>query len=524
MAISITGFGGEIPRVEARLLANSAAQVARTVKLEDGSITPLRVPTLEKALASTALTIFLDGDDWLTWPAVVSVVPAPIAEDRLYVTGDGAPKVIAAGATYPLAVPAPTRALVASIQTGSPDPELSSTILYTYTWVTTLDEESEPAPLSNALLWSEGLNVVLSGFALPPAGRPIDRMRIYRSQTSALGETLLYLIKERAVSAAGFTDLAGENDIQEQLPSLDYNAPPANLSGLVPMPNGMMAAFVGKKLYFCEPYRPHAWPEKYILTMDYEIVGLGVFGSAVAVMTRGQPYIVAGTAPDTMSMEKLEVNLPCVSARGIVDLGYSIAYPSPEGLVVINTSGAQLVSRNLITRDQWQRLKPASFVASVHSGRYVTSYTPISGSPATLVIDLSGEQPFITHADAHATAMYYDIETSRLFYAEGLEILEWDALTAAPDMFTWRSKIFALAGHVNFSCFLADVEQMAGADTLSFTARIIADGRQVASVQTVNQVARLPSGFLARNWEIEVESNAKVTALALAFSPTELSA
>jgi len=36
----------------------SAAQVARTVRLEDGSIAPLRVPTFAKALSSTALTIF----------------------------------------------------------------------------------------------------------------------------------------------------------------------------------------------------------------------------------------------------------------------------------------------------------------------------------------------------------------------------------------------------------------------------------------------------------------------------------
>lgn len=518
--ISLTAFGGEIPRVAARLLAQSAAQVALGVKIEDGALAPLRRERLVQALTTPPQTIFLDGDEWRTWPNPVSVAPAPIAEDRLYVMGDGAPKIIAGGTTFALAVPAPAVALSTVVESGELDTDLMSTVLYTYTWVTTLDEESEPAPLSAGLLWSDGLSVRVTGFTLPPAGRPIDRMRIYRSQTSALGETQLYLIKERPVSSAAFIDIVADNPIQELLPSLDYNQPPAALRGLVAMPNGMMAAFVGKRLYFCEPYRPHAWPEKYILTTDYEIVGLGVFGSAVAVLTKGQPYIVAGTAPDTMTMEKLEVNLPCVAARGIVDLGYSIAYPSPEGLVVINTSGAQLVSRNLMTRDQWQKLNPASFVASVYSGRYVAAYAPVTGDPATIVIDLSGEQPFITRADMAATAMFSDILTGQLYYAAGNAIHEWDAPSQQPGTFVWRSKIFALPAHANFGAFLADVETI-GDEPPQFVARIYADKLLRASVTTTNTPARLPSGFLARDWEIEIESNCRVTAVALAFAPSE---
>lgn len=518
--IRITPFGGETPKIDASLLQNGSAQRALDIKLEEGTLLPIRQPRVVEQLTSSAMTIYLNGDDWLSWPAVVNVAPAPIAEDRLYVTGDGAPKIIAGDVTYPLAVPAPSRALIASLGAGTVNPDQSQTILYTYTWVTTLDEESEPAPLSNELLWSQGINVTLTGFIAPPAGRPIDRMRIYRSQTGALGDTLLYLIKERAVSTASFVDISGDNPIQEQLPSLDYNQPPAGLSGLVAMPNGMMAGFVGKRLYFCEPYRPHAWPEKYILTTDYEIVGLGVFGSAVAVMTVGQPYIVAGTAPDTMTMERIEVNLPCVSARGIVDLGYSIAYPSPEGLVTIGTGGAQLVSRALISRDQWQKLKPASFVAGSFAGRYMAAYTA-GAVTSVLIIDLTGEQPFITYASDHATAMFNDIATGSLYYVRGAQILEWDAIDSPPGSYTWRSKRFVHGGHINYGVFQADADPLDGAAP-AFTARLYADGALKATVTRPNDVCRLPSGFLARVWEVELVSNMKVRAIALASSPSEL--
>jgi hypothetical protein len=519
--IRLTRFGGEIPRVAPRLLGDVAAQVARNVRLEDGALAPLRLPAVVQAVTGSVKTIYPDGDAWLTWDKAVAVAPAPIAEDRLYITGDGVPKVKVGATTYALAVPAPSSALTSVLETGEPDSEISATVLYTYTWVTALDEESEPAPLGDGVLWSEGLNVVLTGFQAAPADRGIDRMRIYRSQTSALGETELYLIHERSASTASFTDVVANNPIQELLQSIDYNAPPDGLAGLVAMPNGMMAAFMGKRLYFCQPYRPHAWPEKYILTTDYEIVGLGVFGSAVAVLTTGQPYIVAGTAPDTMSMEKMEVNLPCLSARGIVDMGYSVAYPSPEGLVIINTSGAQLVSRNLMTRDQWQRLTPSSFVASVYSGRYIASYTPAAGTSATIIVDLSGEQPFITHADLHASAMFSRIEGGQLYFVSAGAIREWDAPSAPVGSYVWRSKLFALPSYGNFGAFLADAEAPDGSPP-SFAARIYADGVLRATVPTINQPARLPSGFTARTWEIEIESNCRVTALAIATSPSEL--
>lgn len=521
MSIRVTSFSGEIPRIDAHLLGPSNAQVAQNVKLEDGTLSPLRERLLIETLPAPAQTIYLDGDDWLSWPVAVNVAPAPIASDRLYITGNGAPKIMAAGTTYDLAVAAPTSAPVAALVSGTPDPDLSSTILYTYTWVTAFDEESEPSPLGNPLLWSPGLDVTLSGFSAVPAGRAIDRMRIYRSQTSALGETILYFIHERAAGTGDFVDAVDSNPIQEQLATTDYNPPPAGLVGLVSMPNGMMAAFMGKSIYFCEPYRPHAWPEKYILSTDYEIVGLGVFGASLAVMTTGQPYICAGTAPDTMSMEKLEVSLPCIAPRGIVDLGFSVAYPSPDGLVVISSGGAQLVSRNLITRDQWMRMNPTSFIAGLFSGRYLASYTA-GADTGIIVIDLTGEQPFITRSEGHADAMYTEIRTGALYFLDGDDIYQWDALSQPPGVYVWRSKKFQLPSAVNFGSFLAD--GVAAAVDPAFVARIYADDALVASIPVINRVQRLPSGFLARTWEIEVESNFRISGLALGFSPTELAA
>ena len=410
------------------------------------------------------------------------------------------------------------------------DKDLSSTILYSYTWVTEFDEESEPAELSDDLLWSPGNKVKLTGFTAAPSSRGIDRIRIYRSQTSALGETNLYFITEIALADLGssWIDDPDENEIQEVCPSVDYNPPPDGLRGLIALPNGMMAAFKGRDLYFSEPWIPHAWPEKYILSTNVDIVGLGAFGSSIAVLTEGTPYVVQGTDPSSMTMERLEVDLPCTSYRAIVDLGYLVAYPSHDGLVTISSSGAQLVSQGLFTREQWQALRPDNMLASRHAGRYALSY--YSGSSETardvLFIDLSNsQQPFVIRGSADMRSMFYEAASGILFYltpnTDGTAylLMEFDCLTNPRLSQTWKSKQFVLPAHVNFGALLIEAEPT-GSETA--TVKVYADGVLKATIARLNEPARLPSGFLARQWELEVTGTAPVTGLTLAVSPSEI--
>lgn len=576
MKLRIAGFAGEIPRMTPRLLQDNYAQFAANTKLDNGAITPIRRARFDRTLGGANLkTIYLAGSTWLSWDKVVNVAQGPVAQERYYYTGDGVPKMRVGSTVYPLAVTKPSTRLTATV-TGTPDPETYQNVVYVYTNVTQFGEESEPSPLSDEIIWSQGLIVLLTGFALAPAGRGITKQRIYRSQTSTLGITNLNFIAERNASAAQFND---ENlPIQEPIPSTDYNAPPSNLAGLVAGPNGMMAGFVGKDLYFCEPYIPHAWPQKYVLTVDSDIVGLGWIGSSLVIMTKASPYIATGTAPENMTMEKLEVNLPCINPQGIVDLGYTIAYPSHSGLVTISTNGATVATEALITRDQWLKMNPYSFKAAQYAGRYMASYnyTDDDGieQRGTIIIDLSGSTPFIIRNFDYADAMYFHVETGALYVLSGGDIYEWDALSEPFGEQTWRSKLFVLPSYTNFGAILVEGEDVssvsqrakiaaaaatikasnaalisagkAGGD-LGATAvgviplggsllertdgddpaigiTIVADGREVGYVDKINEVARLPAGFTARTWEIIVRGNVEVTGITLANTPSEIAA
>lgn len=574
MKIIIAAFGGEIPKTLPRLLDNNFAQMAVNTKLEDGSITPIRRARFDAALPGISQTIYRYGEQWFGWPGFVQVAQGPVAGDRLYFTGDGVPKLRVAGTDYQLKVPRPSAQLTIQVN-GEVNKDLSSNVVYAYTNVTQFDEESEPSPLSGEIIWSPGLSVTLGAFDEPDVARGVNRQRIYRSQTSSLGVTTLNFIAERAAS----TDLFMDNalPIVEPIGSGDFNPPPDDLVGLVAGPNGMMAAYVGKKVYFSEPYVPHAWPEKYVLTVDYEVMGLGWIGGSLAILTKASPYIATGSAPENMVMEKLEVNLPCINPQGVVDLGYTIAYPSHAGLVTISTSGATVATASMMTRDQWLKMNPYSFKAAQYSGRYMASYAYTDDSQVeqrgTIIIDLTGATPFIIRNSDFADAMFYDVEDGALFIlSEGSQIYEWDALSQPFGEQTWMSKPFVLPTYCNFGAILIEGGDSAssgqraliaarnaeirahnkaliegpvvsgafgydqigtvpvGGSLLRFAEEdvpvlgvtIVADGREVAYVSKLNDVARLPSGFMARTWQLIVRGNVQVTNIVLAASPTEI--
>lgn len=574
--LKIAGFSGEVPRLVPRLLPENAAQNAVNARLDNGGLSPYRKPKFVRQLtgvtAGNVKTIHRHAGVWRAWEQPVYAAPGPVDADRLYVMGDGAPKMIAGGTEYPLAIPAPSASLTAAASgAGTGD---VYTRIYVYTNVTDFGEETAPSPVSSAIDWQSGQTVTLSGFVVPTGSR-VTKQRIYRSQTSLSG-TDLYFIAERAATASNFVDNVPLSEQNEPLPSLEWSAPPGDLTGLIALPNGMMAAFRGKELWFCEPWRPHAWPEKYVLTMDYNIVALGAYGTTIVVATDGQPYIVSGTSPDTMAQEKMELNLPCINARGLVDLGYAIAYPSHDGLVVASSAGARVVTDQLMTRDQWLKTSPERFVAGQFYGRYMASYEYIDpkgrATKGSFVIDLTGQEAFLHRINHKADATFYDITEGKLYLCMGTQVYEWDALGSENEILTWKSKQYVIPRPTNFGIILieattlmtpeeeaalaaakAEIEaynaatfllpsiggELNGAAINEFanngdmlirqtgddrycSVNVYADGRLVATVSGLNRAARLPAGFLAQTWEIEVNANADITQITLAGTGAEL--
>lgn len=563
-AIRITAFAGEQPKIIPRLLPPNGAQAAFNARLDDGALTPLRQSALEEVLPdANRITIYKHGTDWLSWDVVVNAAPGPVAADRLYFTGDGVPKMLVASTEYPLALAPPAAALTATV--GGAGAGDVVTRVYVYTWVTDFGEESEPSPASAPVDWMPGQTMTLSGFAATPSGRNITKQRIYRSQTGQSG-TYLYLIDERTAAATDYVDAVAVDALQEALPSADWNAPVDGLTGLTAMPNGMMAAFEGKTLYFCEPFRPHAWPQKYTLTTDFDIVALGAIGTSLVVLTTGNPYFASGSSPAVMTMVKLEQNFPCINASGVVDMGYAICFPTDEGLAAVRGDGSiGLVSATLFGRYEWKALDPDTIVAAQYGGRYVAFYDTVNADGDDVVGGMFiavGENPFLGRTRVQAQAAFFDITESALYYVPtgGEAIYRYDAPGAVRDTIYWKSKEFWSNTPTNYGALRVDADGTLSPEEAANLAVLIAaitaanqllldndevisdinsmelnvtplagdnltpipsglgevqvgiwaNRVKVASISVSNRDVRLPAGFTAELWEIDVSTDARV--------------
>lgn len=526
-------FLGEVPGTAPQNLPETAAQASRNAVRLDGNLVPLKGPLTVATPSKVGVkkSIFLFGSVWFHWLEEVDVVRAAIAGDtmnRVVFTGDGAPKVTDAsiatsgGTAYPtnaytLGIPAPTSAPTVAVVGASVTPADAEGVSYVETFVRYLSGLAEEGPQSpdSAVLDVEfvhGQSVALSNLNAPPVGNyGITHRRIYRSVTSTAG-TVYQFDQELAIGVASTTDAARTDTLGETLQSEEWSPPPDNLKGVRSHPGGFLVGFFGKTVCFSAPKALHAWPARYRKYVDYDIVGVELFGNSVLVATTGTPYLLTGDDPDYMSPARIEIAQGCVSRRGMADLGTAVAYPSPDGLMLVGAGVANNVTEAVFTREAWQALNPSSFLAAGHNGRYYAFYDN-GAAQGCLVLDMRDGS--VDFAEVHATAVYVDLESDTLYAQIGDDVRKWDAGAAMtlrrkgrrwdlprPACFAW-AKVRAKGYPLTFRLY-AD-------GTLKFT-KTVADAKAF----------RLPGGYLADRVEMEVEGAVEVEEIVMTETMEEM--
>jgi hypothetical protein len=318
---------------------------------------------------------------------------------------------------------------------------------YVYTNVATLgshDMESAPSPASQLINVSDGEAVDLSGFSEPPSdGRPYSKIYIYRLGVGVTQDGFFFVGEINVATwdfdTDVFTDAVRGVELGRALPSqytsntgllVRWDVPAAGMQGLIELPNGLYAAFLGKELMLSEPYQPHAWPVAYRRSMVDDIVALGAFGSTIVVSTKGRPVLVTGVDPGSMTEEQIETAYPNLSKRGMVDLGYGVTYPSQRGQALISYGDARIVTDDLFDDDTWKNLNPSSFNAVKYGNRYMWFFTDVDDVDRGYIFDPNDPLATLTRLTSYSNAIWSDPQTDELFLVldEGGEaIFEWDA-------------------------------------------------------------------------------------------------
>lgn len=504
-AIRLEAFGGIAPRWSSRLLPKDGAQIAANAKLLSGELRGFHETsvlhdfnpdnlgfTVQRAFrlpATVGAPIPIGGSDqWLGFAdAGVDFVRTPVTGDqfeRYYWTGSnatpysGAPAYntrarinagnSGANAPFILGIPAPSTApTVAAPGTGAP-----VTRAYVYTFVSAYGEEGQPSPPTVVSGGSPGTwNLTgIQSSVTNPTWYNLSKTRIYRSINNAY-----FFVADIPFGTTSYADAALDSNVglNFTLPSTNYNTPPATLQGIVAHPGGFLVGFSGRDVYMSQPYQPHAWPPQNIQTCQTEIVGLAIFNNCIIVMTTSHPYWGEGMDPSTVTLQKMDSVEPCVSRRSIATTIDGVYYASPQGMIRATGGATQLVTRQLFTREEWQKYFSPTTVYGVPYGvEYIAFSTQSTGfifapmDPSTPLAQLD--------RFSNVVAIQQDQYSGDVYILQNNQARLWDPVNTIPYSFTWQSKQFDLPKPVNFGAmrlkFNAGTIQISPAQLADYTA------------------------------------------------------
>lgn len=538
-------FGGKAPKIFARLLPEDMAQVATNVRLDSGRLEPWKgnatatiTPVNSYSISGSTKTLFKFNDSiWIGRNEDADFVRSPLSEDsheRIYVSGIGGaagyPRmttsaIVGNGTFYRLGIPKALNITTIATDTGTTkqDEEIPQSRAYIYTYVSAYGEEGQPCDaLTNQVIdvYSDQ-NVVLTLPAAASGNHNLSKKRIYRTDTSGT----FRFVADVTLATTTFTDSASEQQLGEAITSQNFDPPPDDVSadhpdgpllGLTAMPNGVFAGFAGRTVCFSEAFLPHAFPDEYKLGVKSDIVALAPLQSGLLILTTEKPYVASGLDPATMALTEVDSNLSCVSKRSVVDMGSSVMYASPDGLVMATDNGLRLVTEDLLTRDQWQELAPSSIVGFMWEGHYIGFYDTGSIQKG-FIFDPRGEKNSLTDLDFHATAGYNELEEDVLYLVVGGAVKKFASGTELP--YTWRSRKFYTSRPVNPG--VAKVQADSYGSGITF--KLYADGA-LKHTQTVTSdaVFRLPSGYKAKEFEFELSGSNAVNEVCVYESAGEI--
>lgn len=376
-------------------------------------------------------------------------------------------------------------------------------------WSTGLREPSAPGPASAMITASPGQTITVTLESTIPTGPVIITHRqIYRTDSGLTGG--FRFVTELPIGATTWVDNKTDDELGEVLESDTWLPPPNDLQNLVALPNGIMAGTNGFDVMLTEPYRPYAWSTR--VPIGEAPVGLGVTGGSLIALTKGKPYLMAGSDPASFIPQDLAVAQACLSRRGIVDMRYALCYPGADGLIPVTPEGqATIATEGILTGDQWRALG----VTSMHACRDGTRYVGFFDAGGGFELDPRDPQRTFVRHDIAVRATYVEPSTNQVYIVDtSNQVRRWRAGASRP--YQWRSKVFETP---HKTCFRFCQVSVSG----TVTVRVIADGvLRLERDVTSQDVFALPGGFKARRWQIELAGTGVVQWAAIAHSPEEL--
>jgi hypothetical protein len=440
---------------------------------------------------------------------------------------------------------------------------VAETRAYVYTYVSFYNEEGPPSPATiqsgNPVgTWTV---TVYSPTAAQQLNRNLAYINIYRTVTDSAGNSTFYQVAERLPittpeAAIDFIDAKSPSQITNNLilaTTVD-TSPPAGLDCVVMMANGIMAGTSNEReIWFSSAFKPWSWPATYALTVDYPVVGQAAIGSMLNILTEGQPFIASGTTPDTMTIGKVTANEPCISRGSIFSAGEGVYYASPNGLILLNTSGTINTTQFAMEREFWESLSPEKWA----SGRLGLSYNAfVKGATSAstvqgVVLDHLEKNVPCTYIEPLLEVgetllnCYWDETSGQIFQVHSVFVRQWmPSSGGALYPYVWKSKKYRFPRPESLKAVKVsytvppevtippptpasrnnDQNQVFNPLTQYLIVRVYADGEEVVVREVVqtDEILLVPEYGRKVYWEVQFEGQINLFFFKMATTVKEL--
>ena len=297
---------------------------------------------------------------------------------------------------------------------------------------------------------------------------------------------------------------------------------------------------------------PHAWPVSYRITIEEEIVAIGMAGNGLIVATKGTPYLVSGTDPRAMQVLRIEAAQACLNKASLVDMGDMVMYAGADGLVAAAGTDVQVITEGIISPQQWRTdYYPTVLKGFRWEGKYIGLYTfPATGTETAwggFIFDPRGGKntlALLTQTNStDAAGGYTDPDDNELYIIIDNTIKKFQG-SATYQTFTWRSKEFVPPKPTSMGFLKVDAESYAGdgvtvkvyGDGTLFYEAVISDGDtsppglpynvdpstpNVDAINIPEPIVRLPA-TVAKTFSIQIEAAVIVNEVCIAESIDEI--
>lgn len=530
-----SNFLGASQQLDALRLPEGLGVDARNMRLGFSDLRPWNRPgTVVTTGGSTPLislyrmnrAVVSDTSEWLQWTTDVDVVRTLISTDpteEIFYTGSGAPKstdnVIGLPAApgpasaRTMGIPAPpTRMTVAIATAGTGTTE---TRVYVDTFVNDKGRESAPGLSRTLNAVKNDATVDISDLsAIPSGNHGITLRRIYVSIDG--GDFLRCL--EIIATATTATDTGDRGSVLQTGGDTSKPAwlePPSNLKGLIALHGSMVGGFFGKTAAVCVPGKPWAWPVEYQETLHDDIVATAHWRSNWLILTTSSPVILRG-GPTLWDKEPLPLEQPCRSKRSTVSFQHGACWAGSDGLCYAGDNGAGVITKGLLSKEQWEALNPDTMLGTRIEGYYVGFYD--DGTPGAFMIDPLAPQGLV-FLSAAAQGAYYDGFSGRTYLQDtGNVIKRWGSGTALTATFKTGIKRTPYPCNAGWAMVVADDPQ-----SVEFTlwAELLqTDGSRVwteiySATVTSGEPFALPGDYLSDKFQVQVRTTLPVQGVLL---------